>query len=310
MVGRANNYQIANDSAPLTREQSPRFASLLLHPRGASASLAGIDCIVLAASLGALGEPVKGGTEEHQTLRSMLRTHGYLQFIIDRLAQSGARRILVCVGSPTPGRAGLAPRALDSDSIVAIHPSPASVRVLKQESGETPGVVVEWLVDRQAVGAAGLLRLALPYCRSRPVLVLQGDRLVAIDFGAMLVGHRRAGGGVSMLVSPLRQNREVALGLERVTVSPNRRVAAIQLMDEELLAAPEPDLPVNGETRFYLSSGAYLFDNRALAAAAASASNSLEHDYLINLPQGSIQAMIQDQPIFRSQKTPRTNPDR
>ena len=109
MVGRANYSLYAADCAITPPEPAGRFVNRFLHPMGSGASLAGIDCVVLASSLGALTEPVKGGGEEHLSLRSSLRNHGFLQFIIDRLAQSGARRILVCVGAPasapeSPGR--------------------------------------------------------------------------------------------------------------------------------------------------------------------------------------------------------------
>ena len=105
-----------------------------------------------------------------------------------------------------------------------------------------------------------------------------------------------------MLVAPLRQNREVALGLERVTVSPNRRAWAIEPLEEPQLHQDDPQRIASGESPYFLSSGAYLFDNRTLSAAAASGSLSLDYEFLSRLPQGSVQVMIQDQPILRCQK--------
>ncbi|MDI9408064.1 MAG: sugar phosphate nucleotidyltransferase [Candidatus Pacebacteria bacterium] len=306
MVGRAIHYQISEDSAIRMVEPAEHFGNRFLHPLGSGGALAGVDCIILSSTLGALSDPVRGGTDQHQSLRASIRNHGYLQFIIDRLAQAGARRVMVCVGSPSQGRSTTEPvRSINPGEPANIlsmkKPSP-SLKVIKQASGVTPGMVVEWLVDPQAVGVAAMLKLAMPYCRSQPIFVLKGDRLVSVDFGAALISHRRGGGGLTMVVSPMRQNREVAAGLEKISLSAARRVLSIDEMGESSPARLDRDQILTGESRQFLSSGVFLFDYRALTVAAASGCHSLEFDYLGKMPEGTIQALIQDQPIFRSQK--------
>lgn len=135
-------------------------------------SLAEIDVAVLAGGLGTRIAGVLGDTPK---VLAPVEGRPYLAWLLDWLARSGVRRVVLCLGH----------LASKVEEWVARHP-----RV---------GMEILASVEPSPLGTAGALRHARPLLRSDPVLVLNGDSFVAADLASLLARHRTAGAEATLL---------------------------------------------------------------------------------------------------------------
>jgi NDP-sugar pyrophosphorylase family protein len=139
-------------------------------------------------------------------------------------------------------------------------------------------VPVVTVIEPEPLGTGGALRLAVAAVAdpSDPVLVLNGDTWLDVDFAAFLADHRRGGRIVSLLC---------------VEVDDVSRYGRIERgPDGGLIRFVEKDPAQTGPG--LINGGAVLFSRAALERLAAGSGPSLERDFLAGLPDGAVLAHV------------------
>jgi NDP-sugar pyrophosphorylase family protein len=210
------------------------------------AGLDGIDVVVLA---GGLGTRIKGVLGDTPKVLAPINGRPFLDHLLNHLATLGAGRAVLSLGH-------LAGKVLDH---LAATPSPLPVATV---------------IEPAPLGTGGALRLVSSELTSDPVMLLNGDTWLEVDFAAFLAAHRQAGRLCSILC---------------VAVADVSRYGRVEIAaDGSLAAFTEKDPAFAGPG--WINGGAVLFSREALALLAASVGPSIERDFLATLPPGSIHA--------------------
>ncbi len=122
--------------------------------------IADIDVAILA---GGLGTRIRGVLGDTPKCLGPVAGRPFLDWMLDRLAAEGARRVLLLLG----------------------HRAEA----VSQHVRGRPGV--ECVVEPAPLGTAGAIRHALPRLAHAPVLVMNGDSVVGADLAAFAAAHHR-----------------------------------------------------------------------------------------------------------------------
>jgi mannose-1-phosphate guanylyltransferase len=218
----------------------------------AGIDVAGIDVVVLA---GGLGTRLQGVLNDTPKVLAPVAGAPFLDHLLAWFARLGVRRVVLCLGHLAERVTGhLAARPAD----------------------RTPGLEIVPVIEPAPLGTAGALRLARPHLGSDPVLILNGDSVVAADLGAFLAGHRAAGTIGSLLAVPVADAGRYG----RLELDQDSRITRF--------AEKDPDHPGPG----LINAGFYLFSAALLDAIAASPGPSLERDILARLPAGTLHAEV------------------
>jgi len=126
-------------------------------------ALAGTDVIVLAGGLGSRIRPVLADTPK---ILAPVAGRPFLDHLLRFLARHHARKVVLSLGHL-------------ADSVTAYL------------AGASPPLPVETVIEDRPLGTAGAIGFARRAVASDPVLVLNGDTWIEIDFAAMLAAHRR-----------------------------------------------------------------------------------------------------------------------
>lgn len=129
-------------------------------------TLAHMDVVVLA---GGLGTRLRGVLDDTPKVLAPIAGRPFLGYLLDRLADQGARRVVLCLGHLADRVTGWLER---------------------EATPETLDVVCR--IEPQPLGTAGALRFVRGDLRSDTVLVLNGDTFIDADLPAFLSAHRRS----------------------------------------------------------------------------------------------------------------------
>src|SRR5579871_1763261 len=126
-------------------------------------ALAGTDVIVLAGGLGSRIRVVLG---DRPKILAPVAGRPFLDHLLRVLARYRARKVVLSLGH-------------------------LADRVTAYLAGVSPALPVETVIEDTPLGTAGAIGFARGAVTSDPVLVLNGDTWVEIDFVAMLAAHCR-----------------------------------------------------------------------------------------------------------------------
>jgi len=126
-------------------------------------------------------------------------------------------------------------------------------------------------------GTADAVRQTVHHMDVRPkdlVLILSGDQLYRMDYGALIEAHQRTGARVTVAATPVPEHQASSFGLMRVRGDLGIEAFVEKPTDasvvESLFVPPElrARIPDDGATRYCLGSmGIYLFDGQTLLDA-------------------------------------------
>jgi mannose-1-phosphate guanylyltransferase len=230
-------------------------------PQPPDTALAAIDIAILA---GGLGTRLRGAIGETPKVLAPVDGQPFLDHLLRWLAGFGARRIVMCLG-------------FRADSVVA-H--------LRRQS--VPGLDIATSIEPKPLGTAGALRLAVPFLRSDPVLVINGDTFVDADLPAFVAAHRRTGAAASILSTIVPSMARYG----RLVVNP---AGAIERFAEKDPADTGPG-PINA--------GIYLFSRAWLETLARGQAESLERDVFAVAAPGTFRAIPASDAAFIDIGTP------
>jgi NDP-sugar pyrophosphorylase family protein len=210
------------------------------------AGLDGIDVVVLA---GGLGTRIKGVLGDTPKVLAPINGRPFLDHLLDHLARLGAGRAVLSLGHL-------------ADKVIAhLEASP-------------PPLSVDTIIETAPLGTGGAMRLVSPRLTTDPVMLLNGDTWLEVDFAGFLAAHRAAGRLCSILC---------------VEVPDVSRYGRVEIgADGTLAAFVEKDPTFAGPG--WINGGAVLFSRAALALLDSSTGPSIERDFLASLPPGSIHA--------------------
>lgn len=214
-----------------------------------SKGLSGLDVAILAGGLGSRVRDALGGKPK---ILAPIHGRPFLDHLLDRLEQDRPRRIVLCLG----------------------HKADQVVDRLRRRTGAR--CAIEWTIERNQLGTGGALRGAHQRLSSDPVLVMNGDTWLDIDFSAFVSGFSAG---------------QAEIGLACASVDDVSRFGAVDIdgdgwvrrFHEKKSGASSPGL---------ISGGVYLFSQRALAALDAAKATSLERDFLETPHVDKIQAFV------------------
>lgn len=210
-------------------------------------ALASVDVAILA---GGLGTRIRDALGDTPKVLAPIGGRPFLDHLLDRLASAGARRVILCLGH------------LAEQVIAHVEKRPASA------------LGVEWEVEDAPLGTAGAVRLSAHRLSSDPVMVMNGDTWLDLDYADFVETYRCSGAEVAVACA----NVEDTSRYGRVEIDADDHI----LRFEEKCEPPGPSGIVNG--------GVYLISRRALQTIAGGQGASLEHDYLPNFGYADIVA--------------------
>lgn len=213
---------------------------------GADGALAACDVAVLA---GGLGTRLRGVLDDRPKILAPIAGRPFLDRLLDQLAAAGARRVLLLLGH----------RADQVATHLAAYPR--------------DDIEIVQLVEDRPLGTAGALRAAIPQLHSDPVLVINGDTFIEIDFAAFLRDFRSCGAAASLACVEVADAGRYG----SMTIDTQSRVVGFAEKR-------------TGGGAGWINAGLYLLSQRFLARLAAGSGPSLERDMLACEPARSLQA--------------------
>lgn len=216
--------------------------------------LQNIDVVVLA---GGLGSRLRSVVADVPKVLAPIGGRPFISYLMDELRAFGARRIVMSLG----------------------HMADQVVAYLEGAKSEELEVVTSIETERRGTG--GALCLTLPYLRSNPVMVMNGDSLTRVDLCRFVEVHRRGGAGISM----------VCTRIDNVA-----RFGVVQLDGKDRVTAFLEKGRADGEG--FINAGIYLFERAELEKIAMRGVKSLEHDVLEAAPPGTLQAYAGEFPFI------------
>lgn len=197
--------------------------------------LSDVDVVVLA---GGLGTRLRSVIPDMPKVLAPVNGRPYLDFLLDWLAGSGVKRVVLCLG------------------YLAEHVQ-AHLRGSPRDD-----LAIDIVVEPEPAGTAGALRHAHAVLRSDPVMVVNGDSFIDGDLHAFLVDHLSAGVAVSVLCA---------------RVADASRYGQVELdTDGFVQRFVEKDPSATGAG--LINAGIYLFDRPVIAEIVDSGAASLERD--------------------------------
>jgi mannose-1-phosphate guanylyltransferase len=213
--------------------------------RAPPARISEIDTAILA---GGLGTRVAHCLGDLPKALAPVGGRPILDHLLDRIHGADLRRVVLCLG----------------------HAAAAILAHLRQSVPRDLRIL--YSVEPEPRGTAGALAHALPLLTSDPVLVLNGDTLADLDFGAFLAAYRAGEGGAAVACARMEGDR-----YGRVEIGADGRVA--RFCEKDAGAGPG-----------WSNAGAYLLGRGMLATIAALGRGSLEHDILEHQQPGTVLA--------------------
>ena len=214
-------------------------------------TLADIDIAVLA---GGLGTRLAGALGDLPKVLAPVAGRPFLDHMLDRLAEEGAKRVVLCLGYRAErvlAHLDRHPRA-DLELVASVEPS--------------------------ARGTAGAIAHAYEKLRSDPVMVINGDTFVDADFGAF-ASHFRASKAPAAILC-VRVADPAAGG--RLDIDLDDRIVRFR------------EKPTHASETSWISAGVYLFGRAILERIAELRLGSLERDVFEVLPPGTVLAWKTD----------------
>ncbi|MFA7431447.1 MAG: nucleotidyltransferase family protein [Rhodospirillaceae bacterium] len=221
-----------------------------------------IDVVVLA---GGLGTRLRSVLPDAPKVLAPVRGRPFLDHLLDALAARGFRRAVLSIGYKA--------------DMVEEH--------LRHRPPPLPAVTI---AEPEPLGTGGAVRFVASAVETDPVLVINGDTWVEVDFQAFLAAHRASGAMLSTLC--VRVDDTARFG--RIDVNAAGRITRF--------AEKDPDRSGPG----LINGGAYLLSRAALDTLAVMTGPSLESDFLACLPPGTIHAFIPETVSFIDIGTPET----
>jgi NDP-sugar pyrophosphorylase family protein len=175
----------------------PEAASLSRGRRADRTSLAALDALVLA---GGLGTRLREAVADRPKVLAPVAGTPFIMWLLRHLGAQGLRRAILCTGHGA--------EAIEC----SIGPRVAQVSV-------------RYARERDPLGTGGALRAALSMTPSDPVLVLNGDSLLAAPLAAFVGFHETLGAGAASLA--LVAAADAGAGA-RVELDASNRVASFE----------------------------------------------------------------------------------
>ena len=207
-----------------------------------------IDVAILA---GGLGTRISHMLNDTPKILAPIDGRPFLSIVFEWLAGFGARRVVLGLG----------------------HLAEAVLGYLGESRPE--GIEVITVIEPEPLGTAGAVRYLEREIESDPVLVMNGDSLVAADLCTFVASHAASGAEASMLCTEIDDTARYG----RVDVAPDGRIRGYQ---EKRTTRPTPGI---------VNAGVYLFGAAMMARIRASSGTSLERDVFPTLPPGCLHAM-------------------
>jgi len=194
-------------------------------------SLSDITAVILA---GGLGTRLRSVVADRPKVLAEIHGRPFLSHLLDQLAEAGVTHAVLCTG-----HLGEQVQAAFGDTYGSLQ--------------------LAYSQEPSPLGTAGAVRLALPLCKSDPVLVMNGDSFCHADLGAFWEWHSARGADGTLLLTEVPD----AARYGQIRVDHNGRV----LRFDEKGAATGPG---------WINAGIYLLSQRLIQTIPAREAVSIE----------------------------------
>jgi NDP-sugar pyrophosphorylase family protein len=142
-------------------------------------------------------------------------------------------------------------------------------------------VSIEYSLEKIPLGTGGAVKNALPFLRSNPVLVLNGDSFCRVDYDGLLATHAQTSASITMAVSRMASRADYG---------------QIELGDSDrVLGFREKGMNTEGG---WINAGVYVFDKRVIEQMPDSIPLSLEKDVFPAWIGGDFRAFRTEEPVY------------
>jgi D-glycero-alpha-D-manno-heptose 1-phosphate guanylyltransferase len=157
-------------------------------------NLSDITAVVLA---GGLGTRLREVVSDRPKVLSDVCERPFLSYLLDQLADSGLKHVVLCVGYL-------------GEQIEEIF------------GNQYGSLFISYSQEIELLGTAGAIRLALPLCRSKSLLILNGDSFFDTDLRSFVEQHHEKCANASLLLVKMPETRYYG----RVNVDTNSMVTS------------------------------------------------------------------------------------
>jgi NDP-sugar pyrophosphorylase family protein len=195
--------------------------------------LAGLTALILA---GGLGTRLRAVLSDRPKPMAEVAARPFITFLLDQLAEAGVQHAVLCTGF-------------------------LGEEVRRQLGARYRTLELEYSQESEPMGTAGALRQALPCCRSKTALAMNGDSFFGVDLKAFWAWHESQGFEASLALTEMADTSRYG----RVMLGPSDRIVAF----EEKAASAGPG---------WINAGIYLMATGLLQSLPQHRPLSLEHD--------------------------------
>lgn len=139
--------------------------------------------LTAAILAGGLGTRLRAAVTDRQKVVASVAGRPFLMRLLDQLADTGLRRVVICTGYK-------------------------SEQVAEMAGSEYRGMSLRYSPEPAPLGTAGALRLALPLLESNPVLAMNGDSFCETDLAEFWRSHREHNAASSIVVREVADTRQ------------------------------------------------------------------------------------------------------
>ena len=194
--------------------------------------------ITAAILTGGLGTRLRPVVSDRPKVLAEVHGRPFMAYLLDQLWEAGIRKVVLCTGYL-------------GEQIRSVF-------------GETyKGLSLTYSQEREPLGTAGALRLALPLFKSDPVLVMNGDSFCQTNFEGFWAWHQARKANVTILLAEVSNTKRYG----RVDVDTNGRV--IQFSEKD-----------NNGVSGWINAGIYLIHRNLFLTIPSNGPVSLEGEML------------------------------
>lgn len=190
----------------------------------------------VAVLAGGLGTRLRSVVSDRPKALAEIHGRPFLAYLLDRLSSSGFSSVVLCIG----------------------HLGEQIEQVFGEQYLK---LRISYSREQRPLGTGGALRFALPYLRSDPVLVMNGDSFCATDLTGLWDWHCTRGSQATMLLTQVPNTRRYGC----VTIDPDGAVS--QFAEKAKRGGPGS-----------INAGVYLLSRQVIRDIAEDTAVSLEHD--------------------------------
>lgn len=215
-----------------------------------TSNLSQITVAILAGGFGTRLAPV---LPHRQKIVVKVGKRPFLEYILDQLNKAGFKRVVICTGY-------------------------LGDQISKAFSNSYKSLTLVYSKEQSPLGTAGAIRLALPFLKSKTILVINGDTFCDVDFKKFWQFHLDKNSNATLILSSVPDNSRFG----KVVLGKGGSIIGFQEKKAARLQSPERSDGGQGSGAGFVNAGIYLINKAFISEILQEREISLEKDVFPN----------------------------